>query len=675
MATVFPSKPIGKVPPTVVKTFLFLKELPDDFHVWHHLAPWQKDMPDFLVINPENQAIIVKVSNLNENQIESLFQMTLILDQNGDFITQDIKVLETFHELLIQCLTGTLTNSPDGNNYIRNIIICPNLNSKQINQNGLANKFKEIGWLGKEYLKSEDIEKWFGLFSSNPLDDIELHQLRALFTPEAVVPEAITIRKPIQRNLEAGLHDFLLDYDQELVLKTDLDLSYEADTLVRDFQTSLVNGVAGSGKTIILLYRLWLLFEMYPSKKFLVLTHNKPLIRDMQNKFYKLYGDLPSRIEWKTFYGFLYHNTPRNEWKEPVKNNHKTRIIRNIWKDFFIQTNITEGMLRTEINWINDQVDRSEESYMSAERRGRGFRLSEQQRKSMYDAYRSYCNCLKRKNLTDWGEIPHLVWELKKNNRTTLPIYDVLLIDEAQFFAPIWFEIILHIVQSQIGHLFIVADPTQGFLNRRISWKSMGLEVRGHSFALKRSYRTTQEILTLATIFYRNRISSDEEDDEILEPDFFDLPQGVVPQLIQLASFQDEIARVTNEVELFINQGIPKSQILILHSNWNGVDGIINSINSRIGFGSACDAKELDPGDFIRVTTLNAGTGLESPIVFIVGLNQLIEEEQSLRISDEERELVIKDNTRKIYMAITRAGQRLVLTYVGDLPDDIKWLF
>lgn len=68
------------------------------------------------------------------------------------------------------------------------------------------------------------------------------------------------------------------------------------------------------------------------------------------------------------------------------------------------------------------------------------------------------------------------------------------------------------------------------------------------------------------------------------------------------------------------------------------------------------------------MTTLNAGAGLESPIVFLAGLRQLFEEEQSLRLSDEEREVLIRDNTRKLYMAVTRAGQRLVLTYAGDLP-------
>jgi ATP-dependent exoDNAse (exonuclease V) beta subunit len=50
----------------------------------------------------------------------------------------------------------------------------------------------------------------------------------------------------------------------------------------------------------------------------------------------------------------------------------------------------------------------------------------------------------------------------------------------------------------------------------------------------------------------------------------------------------------------------------------------------------------------------------------------LFEEEQSLRLSDEEREGLIRDNTRKLYMAVTRAGQRLVLTYSGELPQVLR---
>lgn len=56
-------------------------------------------------------------------------------------------------------------------------------------------------------------------------------------------------------------------------------------------------------------------------------------------------------------------------------------------------------------------------------------------------------------------------------------------------------------------------------------------------------------------------------------------------------------------------------------------------------------------------------------------LQREFEEEQSIRLSDDEREDIMRDNTRKIYMAATRAGQRLVVTYVGDYPKIFQQVF
>jgi superfamily I DNA/RNA helicase len=170
-------------------------------------------------------------------------------------------------------------------------------------------------------------------------------------------------------------------------------------------------------------------------------------------------------------------------------------------------------------------------------------------------------------------------------------------------------------------------------------------------------------------LFYRTRISQESEEEDILAPDLLNMPAGAVPQLIQLASWQDEIARVTNEVVDLVRRDFPRQHILILHANWNGVKNLIHAICQKLGRHAAADPKFDYPGNYIRVTTLNAGAGLESPIVFLVGLHQLFEEEHSLRISDEEREELILENTRKIYMAITRAGQRLIFTYVGGCPE------
>ena len=114
---------------------------------------------------------------------------------------------------------------------------------------------------------------------------------------------------------------------------------------------------------------------------------------------------------------------------------------------------------------------------------------------------------------------------------------------------------------------------------------------------------------------------------------------------------------------------------MILHNDANGVRALIKAIEERLGRSAAIDPKDSYPGDYVRVTTINAGAGLESQIVFLVGLREMFEEEQSLRLSDEERENLIRDNTRKLYMATTRAGQRLVISYVGELPEALKVAF
>jgi len=129
---------------------------------------------------------------------------------------------------------------------------------------------------------------------------------------------------------------------------------------------------------------------------------------------------------------------------------------------------------------------------------------------------------------------------------------------------------------------------------------------------------------------------------------------------------------VANEVESLVKQGFPKKHLLLLHNDGWGVKNLIQTIDNRLGKNAEYDPKDNYPGDYVRVTTINAGAGLESHIVFLVGMRLLFEEEQSLRLSDEEREGLIRDNTRKLYMAATRAGQRLVVTYSGELPEVLK---
>ena len=668
MAYTFPNTPPTVLPPEVLHTFRFLKTLPDDWVVWHHLAPWQKDTPDFLILNANRQAVLVKVSNASTGDARPAAQLLLLEDDRHPLGEAENQILQDF----CQALHGT---APLQEAVIPRVIVFPNITEKQLADHRPEKMTGDPTWFGKELLQPEGLAAWQDLFTGSSLGEAAIQALRIRFTPEVVVPSSLTVRTPSQRHLQVGLADFLLDYDQEAAFKTDLDLTTGGASLARDFHLNVVNGVAGSGKTLILLYRLRMLQALYPDKRFLVLTHNRALIRDMQARYHRLTGGLPAAITWGTFLGWCYSQWPSDPaWTAPIGEARRAQLLNAAWAEFFQKTAVTETMLRSEIDWYKDQNCLTPADYLQLERRGRGFRLIPEQRQRMSQAIAHYQSLLEQNHCMDWGDVPRKLWEFLQDGRVHLPDYDAVFVDEAQFFAPLWFEIIRELVRPRSGHLFVVADPTQGFLGRGASWKSIGLEVRGRTYKLERSYRTTREILNFATLFYRQRVAENENEDDILALDLSDLPTGAFPQLITLGSPQDEITCVANEVAEFARHGLPLGHLLVLHTNWQGVKSLIKTINRKLGADKAFDPKEQFPGDYVRVTTLQAGTGLEAPIVFLAGLHQLLEEEQSLRLSDEEREARILENTRKVYMAATRAGQRLVLTYVGDVPEAIQRL-
>jgi superfamily I DNA/RNA helicase len=56
----------------------------------------------------------------------------------------------------------------------------------------------------------------------------------------------------------------------------------------------------------------------------------------------------------------------------------------------------------------------------------------------------------------------------------------------------------------------------------------------------------------------------------------------------------------------------------------------------------------------VRVCLLDAATGLESPVVFLCGLDGLLEKEEALGVDSDDRSEILRDNTRRIYTASHR---------------------
>jgi len=224
---------------------------------------------------------------------------------------------------------------------------------------------------------------------------------------------------------------------------------------------------------------------------------------------------------------------------------------------------------------------------------------------------------------------------------------------------------------SPTGHLFLVADPTQGFLQRGASWKSQGLQVHGHSRRLERSHRTTRQILEAAWKFWHARTRA--EDPDIVVPRTEGMAEGEAPRLARFESARDELAWVVREATEFVAKGGDPRHLLLLHEDWAAVQELVEQLRERLD-GRAVEAREASEGA-VRVCSLNAATGLESPVVFVSGTAQLFGREGALLSDPEERETAAQETTRKLYMAFTRAGQRLVVTHVGVPPKSLLAAF
>ncbi len=346
MAHILPDTPPQTIPKEVLRVFRALKSLPDQYYIWHHLAPWQVDAPDFLIIDESGKALLVKVSTATEEQTSVASQMLLLQEERAPLGRNENALLAHFLRSL---------NLPEILK-IETLVVFPNIHDKQVQASRLVREVGEAQWVGREILQPESQFECGTFFPAITLDGTWLEKLRQRFTPEVVIPPDMTVRPVMDRRIEAGLTDYLLDYDQETAVKTDLELPSDDQALPSDMRLNIINGVAGSGKTLILLYRLRLLYHLYPEKRFLVLTHNRPLSHDMQGRFTRLVGKTPENIEWRTFNGWCFHHWPQTpEWIEPLAMTVRKKLIDETWQAHLQDTTISAQMFQNEVDWLKDQ--------------------------------------------------------------------------------------------------------------------------------------------------------------------------------------------------------------------------------------------------------------------------------------------------------------------------------
>jgi hypothetical protein len=489
-------------------------------------------------------------------------------------------------------------------------------------------------------------------------------QLKRRYFPESEIIAIPVGRRQFHRDNAASLTGMFLDREQEWASKLDLDVAPEQEGLTRDHAVRLLNGVAGSGKTLIALQRAILLATHNPAQRVLFLIINAPVVADLMERIHRAGRVLPANLELCTCAAWL-----NRQWRKlygalPVLPRAPGEVLGMVraLRQGTAPVRLSDQQLIEEIDYLNDNVIDTEAAYLAAERVGRGFSLRGGERRLVWQLYQQLGEELGKRRLRLWSAIPSDI--CKADKRCALLAYEHILVDEAQFLSPA----ALQVVKSSLkpgASLFLCADPRQGFLRNRLSWKSVGLEVAGRTKKLHRSYRTTGALLRSASALLARAVDDDPED--YLAPDFSAMEEGVPPVRIEVASPQDAVDRVANEIAALAKQAnFPLSTILVLYGEGVSKALLYRSLcqglgEQRVWWLNKTENRKKPPGahgeEHLRLASLDSATGLEATFVFLLGTDRLLR----LALGTPGAERGAEAPARKLYMAVTRSRYRFSL--------------
>ncbi|MDN4066661.1 3'-5' exonuclease [Paenibacillus vini] len=436
-------------------------------------------------------------------------------------------------------------------------------------------------------------------------------------------------------------------------------INYSGDQL-------LIRGIAGSGKTLVLLEKASDVAKKNPKETVAVFSFGNPLSESAKKQL----GTIPPNLSVMTFHSWAMKNYfqifgRRFNLEEEVKQKIKNAIedVRVSYpKHRFISNKHLLEFIGKEISWIKGSDLCVFDKYDKAPRKGRGgkIRMSAEDRKVMFHIYEAYEKQLKGK--TDFDDFGlQMSGNLKKIPDTSK--FDHVFIDEAQDLTKVNLTVLCSIARKSC---IVGADKGQKIFTTSFTWESVGLNIKGgRTKILKNSYRSTKQIMQLAySIQEKDEISKDEE---FTRPE---LPteEGPIPKVVFSGGIEGQNKAIIENLELILKKE-PEATIGILSRKIEQMKKIENILyranipchliqsSSQTRFPQRLGSHH-DPG--IKLTTFHTAKGLEFKYVLISDLVDPDSEERLGEDFDWDLE------RRLLYVAMSRAKKLLNIFTYGD---------
>ena len=254
--------------------------------------------------------------------------------------------------------------------------------------------------------------------------------------------------------------------------------------------------------------------------------------------------------------------------------------------------------------------------------------------------------------------------------------YLAVLIDEGHDFAPEWLKLVTQMVDPTTNSLLVLYDDAQSIYERgrkkNFSFKSVGIQAQGRTTILKINYRNMRQILQTANAIAGDLLTAEDRGDDgipLVKPVSCGR-DGPEPIVIHLPTLPEQAAKIAELLQGAHADGFAWGDMAVLCRDKDPRDLCARTLAKR----GVPVQNRLGPGDYdplansVKIMTMKVSKGLEFPVVAIPGVERLehmgaeaTEPGEGAQELSEAEAQARRDAVRVLYMAATRATQRLVL--------------
>lgn len=303
------------------------------------------------------------------------------------------------------------------------------------------------------------------------------------------------------------------------------------------------------------------------------------------------------------------------------------------------------------------------EQYRDVRRVGRGRSLSLRDRKQIWTLFERLLQGMQADGVLDFSGLCAEACDLLRAGKVQSP-FDAVIVDELQDLRVQEIRLLAALAGEGMDRLTVVGDAGQRIYGGSFSLLSLGIDTRGRSHVLRLNYRTTEQIRKFA-----DRLLGGEVEDLAGGKEHrgrtHSLFGGPEPVVREFRSEDEQGAFVADEIAKLLSEGVLPSEMAVFARSRSALKPLRKVLaDRRIRVGGL----QEEDADAVLLDTMHRAKGLEFKVVFVYGCSEDQMPHQytlSQAADPADRELLLENERRLLYVALTRARDQVFVTAAG----------